>query len=429
VTATLRKTWLDLKASYWFIPTLLTLFTIGLSALTIHLDRRGAAEWLIGTGWLETSGAEGARGQLSVIASAMISIASTVFAITIAAVVYASGNYGPRLLTNFMSDRGNQVSLGVFIATFVYALMTLRVVHSEGETGQFVPHLSLLVSTGLVLLAVAVLVYFLHHVPASIRINAVLAGIGRALIKDIEERFPEGRQPPRPQPATRGEALTATEVGYIEIIEFAALDQIARKEGATISLQARTGDFVHPHLPLLEISGAPLGGDLAERLRACFSLGASRTRAQDLEFLIDELVEIALRALSPGVNDPFTAVTSIHWMAAAMAKLADRELGYGPEHETYAAERVQPVADDFDHYLRRSFGEVRASAAANTIAARVFLEALAGVARGVPQGPRRAAIAREARQLVRQAECELQGPALEELKQRYREFEPELVFE
>src|SRR3546814_1525448 len=126
-----------------------------------------------------------------------------IFAITIAAVVYASGTYGPRLLTNFMTDRGNQLSLGVFVATFVYGLMVLRVVRAEDEVPAtaadaaatylpgFVPQISLLIAVALLLLSVAVLVYFLHHIPASIRINSVLAGIGRRLLRDIEERFPK----------------------------------------------------------------------------------------------------------------------------------------------------------------------------------------------------------------------------------------------
>ena len=126
----LRSLWLAVKASYWFVPGLLTLAAFLLALWTIHLDRTLDPQWLELLGASHAVQPEGARAQLTVIASAMIAISSTVFAITIAAVAYASGNYGPRLLTNFMNDRGNQVSLGVFIATFVYNLMLLRIVRT-----------------------------------------------------------------------------------------------------------------------------------------------------------------------------------------------------------------------------------------------------------------------------------------------------------
>ena len=180
--SSLRALWLSIKASYWFIPALLTLFAFALSIATTWLDRNGGSEWLSYLPWYEPSRPEGARAQLTVVASAMIAISSTVFAITIAAVAYASGNYGPRLLTNFMNDRGNQISLGVFIATFVYNLMILRVVRDPGngtssaaEAAAFVPQVSVLVSALSMLIGVGVLVFFLHHIPASIRSSDFLA--------------------------------------------------------------------------------------------------------------------------------------------------------------------------------------------------------------------------------------------------------------
>ena len=140
--SSLRAMWLGVKASYWFIPALLTTAAFLLALMTIQLDRVWGSEWLTSFEWFEGSRPEGARAQLTVIASAMIAVSSTLFAITIAAVAFASGNYGPRLLTNFMNDRGNQVSLGVFIATFVFNLLVLRVVRdpqdpsAAGEIGR-----------------------------------------------------------------------------------------------------------------------------------------------------------------------------------------------------------------------------------------------------------------------------------------------------
>lgn len=431
--SSLRALWLNVNASYWFIPSLLTIAAFLLSLGTIHLDHNGGSEWLSSLGWFEPSRPEGARAQLTVIASAMIAIASTVFAITIAAVAYASGNYGPRLLTNFMNDRGNQVSLGVFIATFVYNLMILRVVRNPevGATGPaeaaaFVPQISVLVSAATAIIAVGVLVFFLHHVPASIRINSVLGGIGRRLVHDIEERFPQEGGSEEPEPRRTGQPVVAKSIGYIEIINFSELDHIAEKEGLAIVLKVRTGDFIHPHLPIAETTGAQVDEALGDRIRGCFSLGESRTPTQDLEFLIDELAEIALRALSPGINDPYTAITSLHWMGAALAKLADRTLYEGPDQKDYDRSRVQPVPDDFAHYLRRSFGAVRSSAAANPLAGQVFIDTLRGVAMGATSQRRRDALLAEARRLLEQAETALGGPALDELRARLEGFEAEV---
>ncbi|MDP8912148.1 MAG: DUF2254 domain-containing protein [Pseudomonadota bacterium] len=430
--SSLRALWLSVRASYWFIPSLLTVAAFLLALTTIHLDQLWGSAWLTSFSWFEGSRPEGARAQLTVLSSAMITISSTVFAITIAAVAYASGNYGPRLLTNFMNDRGNQFSLGVFIATFAYNLTVLRVVRNPGDPptpGQsgaealtaFVPQLSMLVSAATAILAVAVLVYFLHHIPASIRIDTVLGGIGRRLLRDIERRFPPEGGACEPEERISGSPINARSIGYIEVVDFAELDEIARKKGLTIALRVRTGDFIHPHLPVVEVSEEAEEA-LQKRILDCFSLGESRTPTQDLEFLIDELVEIALRALSPGVNDPFTAVTSMHWMGAALARLADRDLLAGPEQDSYSTSRVQPLADDFDHFVKRSFGALRASAATNPIAAKIFLETLFGVSVGTSSAHRQSTLRREAEMLVEQAEHELKGPALTEVRERLGSF-------
>lgn len=430
MTAELRRLWMHVQGSYWFIPTVLTLLAIALASITIYLDVQGVSYWFRGTGWLETTGVEGARSLLTVIASSMIAIASTVFAITIAAVAYASGNYGPRLLTNFMNDRGNQVSLGVFIATFVYALLVLRVVDAGERVTDpvgFVPQISLFVATVMVFYAVVQLVYFLHHIPASIRINTVLAGIGRSLLEDIGKRFPEGAGSREPQEGTPGAPVHPEESGYVEIIDFSTLQEIACDAGALIRLRVRTGDFAHPGLAVAEVSKAPLDDQLGHKVRSAFAFGSTRTRAQDLEYLIDELVEIAVRALSPGINDPFTAVTCIHWLGAALASLAGRDLHHGPEQDEYDLDRVRPLADDFAHFLERSFGAVRKAAASNPIAAKIFVEALSHVATSASSLGRRRQVAEEVRRLGEQAGCELQGPALEEVRLRAQRFERQVA--
>ena len=155
-------------------------------------------------------------------------------------------------------------------------------------------------------------------------------------------------------------------------------------------------------------------------------MGAARTPTQDLEYLIDELVEIALRALSPAINDAFTAITSLHWIGAATASLAGRNLCRGPEQEDYDAMRVRPLDDDFSHFVARGFGGIRPSAATNPLAAKVFIDVLLAAMDGCELPERRALLAREAKLLEEQAEVELAGPALAEIRAKGRAFEAAL---
>ncbi len=426
-----RQLVVRLNASYWFLPAVLTVAAIILSLITYYLDVRLGDGWLAAGGWLHASKPDGARSLLSTISGSMISVAGTVFAITIAAVVYASGNYGPRLLTNFMTDRGNQLSLGVFIANFVYCLMVLRTIRQPDEGGfltnggqpGFVPELSLLVALALTMLSVAVLVYFLHHVPDSIRINNVVAHIGRRALNDIDSRFPDedDGQPRERLTASDLTPVRAKRVGYVEVIDFDTLGDVCDEQGISVRLSVRPGDFVHPDVTICEVEGT-FGDGVDARLRRAFAVGDSRTSAQDLEYLIDELVEIGLRALSPGINDPFTAITCLHWLSAVTAKLAMRDLACDSDGRPYGEQHVYALPDDFDHFVRRGFGSMRASAAESPLAAKKFIESLHNATVGRPVKSRVERLHREARLLLEQAEGALSGPALEDVRSSVREF-------
>ncbi|MEH6714305.1 DUF2254 domain-containing protein [Parasphingorhabdus flavimaris] len=432
--ARIRSALLSINASYWFYPALFSAIAFFLSFFTIYLDRNGAADWFTTYQWLHVSRPNGARTTLTVIAGSMIGVASTVFSITIAAVAYASGNYGPRLLTNFMEDKGNQLSLATFIGTFVYALMIIRVVRDEDERAAsaidasasvlpgFTPQFSLLVAMVLAIFAVAVLVYFLHHIPASIRINTVLKDIGKRLIRDIKDRYPSEIEEREPREQAQGEPIIATGKGYIDIIDFDTLDEVAREHEATIAIKVRTGDFIHPNVTIVELSGIEADDKISAKIADCFSVSGMRTATQDLEYLIDELVEIALRALSPGINDPFTAITAMHWMGAALAELGSRDLDRGPEQEDYDWDRVQPLSDDFSHYVERSFGAMRSGVATNRMAAIKFIHALFAASTSCRSERRLRLISEEAETMVRQARYHLVGPSMEELEASLVEF-------
>jgi len=423
-----------LAANYWFYPALFSILAAGLAFAMIALDRAGMSAMLNDAAWLAPTRPQGASDMLIVMAGSMIGIAATVFSITIAAVAYASGNYGPRLLTNFMEDRGNQLSLATFIGTFVYALIVLRSVRAESETPAtgagaiattlpgFAPQLSLLVAYVLLAICVGVLVYFLNHVPSSIRINKVLEGIGARLLDAVRTTYPVEDELGEAPESEGGAELTAWDTGYVQMIHFEALEKLARDCGATISMVVRTGDFVHRDLPLLRVKNTDLG-ELEKSLRDCFTLGPTRTPEQDPQFLIDELVEIGLRALSPGISDPFTAITALHWLGAATAEIGRRDLRKDICGNGAADCPVIPRADDFAHYVERGFGSIRSAVAANRNSAQVMLEALENAASTIRNPRRRAVLRQEADALMEQAGEVLTGRDLEKVEQRYREFE------
>ena len=434
----LKSIWYSINASYWFYPALFALIALALALTTIWLDRNGFAESINRFNALQPARPDGAANMLTVIAGSMIGVASTVFSITIAAVAYASGNYGPRLLTNFMEDKGNQISLAVFIGTFVYSVTVLRAVRASDEITLnpapdqtalpgFVPQLSLLTAFVLTMLSVAVLVFFLNHIPSSIRINTVLEGIGKRLLKEIDAVFPDKQGHDTEMQAPRGRAVNAVSPGYIQVIDYEGLDATAKKAEGVLKLAVRAGDFVHRGRPLAYWAGEENHSDFDERVRDGFALGGMRTPAQDLHFLIDELAEIGMRALSPGINDPFTAITALHWLGAAMNILGERDLlrRFGDADDP-GDDRLILLNDDFEHYVTRGFGAMRASLATSRTACLVAFETLLGSTALTEDDSRKAVIRKEGQLLIAQTREHLTGPSLNDVEARYQLFRARL---
>jgi uncharacterized membrane protein len=368
----------DVRASYWFIPSLLALAGFAGGLALVVLDVTIGDKWLGQFEWFYGSRPAGARALLSTVAGSTITVAGVVFSITLAAVTYASGQYGPRLLSNFMRDRGNQATLGVFIGTFLYCLVVLRTIRSAEETSadtagaireSFVPHVAMFGALALAVLSIAVLIYFVHHVTDGIHINNVIARIGQQLIDDVAKLSGPANQEScsttTMPPGSVATTLVASKTGYIQAIDEKALLAIAVRRCALLKLLVKPGDFTHKGRPLLSVSR---GAELDE-CHDLFSIGRKRSGQQDLRFAIDELVEIAARALSPGVNDPFTAIACIDWLGAALSDLAAK--GQHPEllrdHE--GRPRLVVPRLDFEDYLGLAVGQLRTYVAADPNAA------------------------------------------------------------
>lgn len=379
----------NIRGSYWFIPTVMALGGSLAGAGLILLDAKLGDDWLGRFEWFYGSRPEGARSVLSTIASSTITVAGVVFSVTLAAVTYASGQYGPRLLTNFQRDRGNQVTLGTFIATYLYCLIVLRTIRSPENTGfleqmgeaeTFVPHLAIYGALVLALASIAVLIYFVHHVTDSIHINNVIARIGQSLIDDIRTRPADKETEAIEAPPELKDPLPirAVKAGYIEAVDRNALVTLACKHDLVLEMARHPGDFVHQGDVLLHASpAASLGASVGEQSISAFAFGEKRTPLQDLRFAIDELVELAARALSPGVNDPFTAIACIDWLGAVMAELQQYgDGGFRIMRDPQGRVRLIFEMLCFDDYLQAAFGQLRPYVAADPNARTKLVQVL-----------------------------------------------------
>jgi uncharacterized membrane protein len=405
----------DIRASYWFIPLLMAVCGLALALVAVIVDARLGDDWLGQYKWLYGSRPEGARAMLSTIAGSTITVAGVVFSITLAAVTYASGQFGPRLLGNFMRDRGNQVTLGTFIGTYLYCLVVLRTIRSAGEDrvqlgdpvrDSFVPHIAMFGGLALAITSTAVLIYFVHHVTSGIHINNVIAQVGRDLIADIrarrEDDEPGAIQPP---PATgQFTPVAAPRTGYIETVDFTALAEIASRHESAVRMVRSPGDFVSSGWPVLELrSDADAPEKFAAECCEVIAIGNQRTGQQDRLFAIDELVEIAARALSPGVNDPFTAIACLDWLSAAL-----HEIDLGPPPREVLADsdgtpRVVTRPLHFADYLHAAFGKLRRYVGLDPNARASALRSLEELARN--------ASVREHRDLLQQEHARLSAIA------------------
>ncbi len=313
-----------MRASYWFLPLVLLVASQVLVFAAGWLDRAypNAGPVFLPAVFHDTQ-AEGARALLSLMASSVIGVTGVMFSLTMVAVSFASGNFGPRLVTNFMRDRGNQWSLGLLIATFAFCLQALRIVKGPDEP-VFVPHLVLAIAMLLTFVSVVVMIYFIHHVPETINVSNITAGLSRRLEAAIAR---EVRATPGPQPAEEpiGECLVRLclgQSGYIRTLDADRVEALREQHGWHVRLRAQPGDFVSRNDAVLDIhagsADTPPDSRACDALRACFAVGDSRTEDQNPLFLADQLVEIAVRALSPGINDPFTARDCLNRMYAAL---------------------------------------------------------------------------------------------------------------
>lgn len=364
--ATFIKIYDTVTESVWFVPASMALLAGGFAFASVALDRRLGDQWALDIGWVWAGSADGARSVLSVVAGSVMTVVSIVFSLTITALAQTSSHFGPRVLRNFTSDRGVQLTLGTFISTFVYCLLVLRTVRSVEEL-RFVPFLSVNVGVALSLASLAVLIYFIHHVAEMIQAENLIAGAGAAFQDALPRLFPEqlGRTSPAAVPPPEETWRDAPSIlsranGYLQRIDDQRLLQLAVEHDLCCKLDRRPGEFVSRAAPLMRVlPRSRLTPELDARLRACFGLGSYRTPYQDALYSVQQMVEIAAHALSPGINEPFTALTCVDWLGAALSGVASRELPSPLRNDERGQLRVVARVWSFPELVHASFDQIR----------------------------------------------------------------------
>ena len=382
----LASFWERLRVSFWFLPSMMAAAAFALSFVLVQLDRLLGAETVRKLGWLYTFGPEGARAVLSTIAGSMITVAGLTFSITMLTLQLAASQFGPRMLRDFMRDRGNQIVLGTFIATFLYCLLVLRTVRGT-EDASFTPHIAVAFGVLLAVASLAVLIFFLHHIATSIRIETLLAELARQATEAVDRLYPAqvGEGPAEAlgedeETADNGGpecVLVSAESGYVQRIDHESLMRLACEQDRVISIESRPGAFVAVGTPILKIRGpSPVTEDDGDRLRDTVIIGIDRTPHQDLELSLRRIVEIAQRALSPGINDPTTALYCIDRLGETLARLATRPIPASQRFDKSGQLRVIADSANFTDLALPAFAAVARYGLADADVIRQLLAAM-----------------------------------------------------
>lgn len=417
------KYWDRVRSSFWFLPAVMAGGAVALSFASVSVDDQ-VTDWLLRNwGWAFTGGAEGASAVLGTVAGSMITLAGVVFSMTLVALSLASSQLGPRLLRNFMRDTPTQIVLGTFVSTFLYCLLVLRTIRRVEEIA-FVPHLSVTLGVLFAVVSVGVLIYFIHHVSISMQANEIVARVGTELIEGLDRLFPEhiggeARQASKPTPDIglldtfdrEARPVGSAGDGYVQFIDAEVLMSLAIQEDMVIRIERRPGHYVVAGCPLVLVSpGNRVVEELTDEVNSAFVLGNQRAADQDVEFAVTQLVEVAVRALSPGLNDPFTAITCVDRLGSALCRLAARDWPSPYRHDRQDQLRVIAHTATFPAITDAAFNQIRQYCGSSVAVLIRLLETITVVAKFAHKPEDRAALMRHAEMIVRAARNGLSEP-------------------
>jgi uncharacterized membrane protein len=359
----------SLRTNLWLVPSLEVLLAVVLFAGTYALDRAAYHGDFTLPSFVIQDNADGARQILTTMAAAVITVVGVVFSITIVALTLASTQFGPRMLRNFIRDRGTQHTLGAFVATFVFAVQSLVAIGNSAHR-PFVPNISITVALLALVLDMGVLIYFINHITNSIQLPQVIASIARDLAIAIAAEGWRGDSDAVPatsislaeierQTAESGGVVRTARSGYLQFVHYDTLVRIASKANAVIRLHYRPGHFLVEGHPLATVWPPEAADAVTRSLERAHLTGPFRTLAQDLSFAVDQLVEIAIRALSPAVNDTFTALTCIDWLGESLCKIAAEWSPTQIHRDEGGHVRLISAAVGYQRIVERAYEKIR----------------------------------------------------------------------
>jgi len=414
VTA-LHQHLINLRSNFWFLPGLIVLGCILLALTLIQADAWVGQEVFDDWPRLFGGGADGARGLMSVIASSMISVTGVVFSITLVALTLTSSQYTPRVLRNFMRDRLNQTVLGVFVGIYAYAMVVLRTIRSADE-GLFVPSLAVLMGLLLGLIGIGFLVFYIHHIAVSIQASQILAAVYDETRRAVDRLFPRTldgeawEDEPAAREVRHWQPVRSSHTGYIQQVDLDALLAFAEERDTVVRTERSIGEFLIEGMAVFSVAGEqPLEREAENRLQGLYMVDRQRTVEQDVAFGIRQLVDIALKGLSPGINDTTTAIMSIDYLTAVLARLGERRIDCDRRGDDGSL-RLLNCGPDYKYLLGKAFEQIRQNADGNMAVLAHLLRALELLAERTRGSQRRGALLEHARAVAEVCQRSVKAP-------------------
>lgn len=424
--------WKKLISTFWFVPSLLILIAVILAIVLLYIDKISDFGNMPFADFLIVKSADSARNILTIISGAMIGVAGTVFSITLVALTLASSQMGPRLIRNFMYDRLNQVVLGSYVSNFIFCLLVLITVNDTNAV-VFIPSMSIVFSLVFALANIVLLIIFIHHIAISIQADTVISNISKTFESNISVWFPEndGKKPAHSQQREKQIELLysgrldllAPDNGYLQYIDYESLRQIAEDLEAVIKINVHAGDYLvkNDKLGTIHFNKTVKESEF-EKIYNHFITGKTRTSQQDVAYVIHQFVEIAVRALSPGINDPYTATACVDNLSATYSQLL--QLNFPSRYRFDDDDNVRLVVQtiNFETLLDMGFNPLRQVAENMPSVVIRLIDALTAIYKRAETKEDKRAIEKHAKMILNRAEQHFKEPNdLKDLRERSTE--------
>lgn len=388
----------NVSSSLWFVPAIIVIAIAGLSFLALALDHRFLD---IRSPWLFNGSPSAARSLLSTIAGAVITVISIAFSLTIVALQQASVQFSPRVIRNFTDDKGNQVVLGTYIATFLYSLLVLRAVRDSGDSSNevaFAPAIATTITLVLAVICVAMLIYFINHVARALQAITIINHVHNELNEqvDILYPYPYAREPetlPTPPimtfPYNPELSVQAPRAGFVVSIKESSFKQLDFTKTAQLVVLPKVGDFVSQNQTLAYVSGySGLSDERRDVIVAAIIIGKQRSIKQDPLFAVRQLVDIALKALSPGINDPTTASYCLHFLGDSLGRIAGRTLPLPRNLFNDDTTTVYFNKPTWPEFLQAGLSQIQHEARTNPAVSKTLVKTIGRIIENTPSAAR-----------------------------------------